>query len=145
MEQNEITNSNRLSESLETEHFLKSPPPPATRFAPNIPPHLLEGKSESEKYLYEMVGITAKQNEYIIEEQTGMKKSHAELHENQKETNKRLTKTELSLEPFITFRNTWLTKKKMIRNMLVILFTAFLLPFLSILAEDFVKHVLNWK
>jgi hypothetical protein len=82
----------------QTAVFLRSNGPPEGAFKPDIPPHLLHGKSESEIWLYEMVGISTKQNEWLINQVIGLKGAHRTINQRLAEGEKRFEKIEQSIQ-----------------------------------------------
>jgi hypothetical protein len=143
-------------DEVQTEIFLNTNGPDETELEPSIPPDLLRGKSESEKWLYEQADKSIKQNNWLIRQVTGLKRAHRVAHQRMDEVKADL-KVELEkgtlrfqsldqkIEPLHALWNKWLTRKKLMWNALLGLLSLFLLPFLALFAVEAVKHWLGWK
>ena len=131
-------------EDAETTLFLNTNGPPDGAFRQVIPAHLLEGKSESEKWLYEMVGVSAKQNEWLIRQVSGLKLAHKTIHRKMDEGVEHFKKIDETLDVFTKIRDAWLTRKKMVRNILLGALTLVILPFIGLFGVEVAKHFLHW-
>jgi hypothetical protein len=109
-----------------------------------------------------------KQVGWVIPEISGLKAAHRTIHQKMNdgtahfrsvdnslirlapcltcavETKDRLQKIDTELNKFTLMRDKYLTRRKMIRNTLIAVATLFFLPFLSVLAVEFIKHAWHW-
>lgn len=139
-----------LDQEAQTNHFLRTNGPNPGEFEPDIPPQLLKGKSEDEQWLYREVNRGNKMSEWLIPQVVGLKGAHRIIHERMVDVkkdlaaelgkgNERFSKIEAEMAPFLVLREKWLTRKKMIRNILLAMLTIFLLPALSVLLAEVLK------
>ena len=155
------------SENEATALFLKTNGPPESLFVPDIPEHLLVGKSESDRWLYHSVGVHSKQNEWLIGQVSGLKAAHRTILSNSEaatlhfakldgdiealspcrecaaKTNEHLSKIDATLATFTALRDRWLSRRQVLRNAAIVLATLLLMPFLSGIAVELVKHYLK--
>jgi predicted transcriptional regulator len=132
------------NEEIDTVRFLKTNGPSKGAFKPEIPEHLLKGKSESEKWLYEMVSIGAKQNEWLIKQVAGLKGAHRSIHAKLVEGDNRFQTIEVSLDESKRAREVWTSRKNMVRNVTIAICSLLLLPFISTMAVEYIKHHFHW-
>ena len=145
----ELPNS---EQERQTERFLKSNGPPADAFHPDVPDYALEGATKREKYLLEMASISAKQNGWLIQDSIGLKSVHRTINTRLNEIDARLCEGDkqfaainddrLKLQ---AWRDRWLSRKKVVRNVAVAIVTALFLTFLPALAVEWVKHHFHWQ
>jgi hypothetical protein len=101
-----------IGAGFNTETFLRSGGVSQERFKPEVPLELMNAPmDEKMNHVLEMTSIAAKQNEVIIQTQTSMKAVSLEQHMDIK-----LLKEQVL--PWANFREKWLTKKKLARNVL---------------------------
>lgn len=139
-------------EEEQTRIYLATNGPRPGAFEPNIPPELLQGKGKGEVWLYEKVDSGDKKNDWQIREIIGLKGAHRQLHSAHQEINSRLERGDERFEQIEKttrwieeLRTSWKSRRKMFRNVLIGVLTLFLLPFLSVFAEDLLKRWLGWK
>jgi hypothetical protein len=150
-------------QEAETEIYLKSNGPPAGSFELSDQEELLlDGKTEFEKVVLKSSLKSNKQNAWLIAQVVGLKGAHRVIHTRLKEgdeqfartdrliaqrladENERFAKIEETLHIFMELRNRWLSHKKIVRHVIVGLVTLFILPFLSLLMVEVMKHFLHW-
>lgn len=139
-----------------TNRFLKTNGPPPGAFEPSVEAkQLAHGKTDVESFLILESSSQRKQNDWVIKEVVGLKGAHRVMHNHvsqvdaeaktiKDEAAKRFSAVEETLAVFVGIRERWFAGKKMLRNIFIALFTIFMLPFLSVLAVEVVKHFLHW-
>ena len=144
----------------QTRIFLRTNGPEEGEFEPNIPPGLLKGKSESEKWMIEKTDTGIKQNGWLIKQVVGLKGAiraqqrrteqvkieiKAELKAELAAGVARFQTIESKLEPLANLWDKWLGSKKVVRHLIFGLLSLFLLPFLALFMVELLKHWLGWK
>lgn len=149
------------NEEFNTEQFLKSDGPPDNVFnpnIPNIPDELLIGKSPDVVWLYKaisesnkMIGVCAKQNEWLIDQQHGLKLCHQVIHTSMKTLNTRMDEETqkykvqaILMQPFIDWWSKWITRKNLAVTAFGAVLTGVLVAVLSGLVVEWAKHHFKW-
>lgn len=132
-------------QEAQTVAYLKTNGPPEGAFKPDVPEYALEGASKRDRYLLEMVSILAKQNEWQIKEIVGLKGAHRIIHRRLEDGEKRFDAIEQTMAFFVHLKEKWLSRRKTVRNVVIGLFTLFLLPFLSLFMVEVMKRILHWN
>jgi hypothetical protein len=106
---------------------------------------LLFGKTDFEKAVLRSSIKGTKQNAWMIQQIIGLKGAHRVIHNRLAEGDGRFARIDATLDVFTKLRDKWLTRKKVVRNVLLGIFTLFLLPFLSLFMVEVVKRLLHWN
>jgi hypothetical protein len=135
----------------QTRQYLKTNGPPPGAFAPDVPAWVLEGLTQKEKYMMEMISTGAKQNEWLIHEVSGLKSAHRTIHSKMEQINnqfaageKRFQGIDSTLAPFTALRDKWLNRKALRNRTIMGLVSLLILPFFSLLLVEVAKHFLHW-
>ena len=130
--------------------FLKTNGPPEGAFKPDLPDFILrhmanpdamtkEDRLEMERYKMEMISISTKQNQYLIEENKGHKGALRAIYKRLAEADQRFGKIDATLKVFTTIHDKWLTRKKVARNTILAIVTILVLPTISLLLVELLK------
>jgi hypothetical protein len=132
-------------QEAKTEFFLKTNGPPPNYFTPDVPAYALDGSSPREKYLLEMASISAKQNGWLIQETIGLKGAHRLIHSRLAEGDKKFEAIDEDRDKFHQWREKWLSRRKVVRNIIVAIITMLFLTFLPALVIEWIKHHFHWS
>ena len=150
-------------QEAQTERYLKTNgPPPGAFDLSEEEESLLHVQTDFEKMVLRSSLKGNKQNTWIIGEIIGLKGAHRGIHgrlregderfkrtdeliaQRLKDENERFAKIDATLDVFSQLRAKWLDRKKVVRNVLLAVCTILVLPFISQMGVEIIKHFLHW-